>query len=188
MEASALEIGKDAARETRRSARKTRLVRLVSIVVTMAVVALWVVFLRPVSLGGPADYVIVSGHSMEPTFRTDDVVVAFKQATYAVGVVIVYRVPAGEPAAGDRVIHRIVGGSAAAGFIVKGDNKDGIDPWRPKAEDIVGKARLFLPHVGAGLIFLRTPLGIALVAGLTTLLVALAGASAGARAPTKRRA
>jgi signal peptidase len=144
---------------------------------TAALALTWVVFLRPVSLGGPADYVIVSGHSMEPMFKTGDVVVALRQHAYHHGEVVVYRVPAGEPAAGDRVIHRIIGGSAATGFVMKGDNKDGVDPWRPKPEDIIGKERLRIPNAGDGLLFLRTPLGVALLAGLTTLLVALAGSA-----------
>lgn len=162
---------------------RVRFLRLVSIALTLAVVAVWTMFLRPASLGGPADYVIVSGHSMEPTFRTGDVVVAFQQRSYKHGDVVVYRVPEGEPAAGDRVIHRIVGGSAEAGFVMKGDNKDGIDPWRPKPADVVGKEELRIPSAGRGLLFLRTPLGIALVAGLTTLLVAVAGGGTRRRRP-----
>jgi signal peptidase I len=152
----------------------SRVVRIASIALTALLVAGWSVFLRPVFLGGPADYVIVSGHSMEPTFWTGDVVVAFRQSSYRTGDIVVYRVPAGEPAAGDRVIHRIVGGSAANGFVMKGDNKDGVDPWRPKPSDVVGRSRLVVPHAGVVLLFLRTPLGLALLAGLTTLLVALA--------------
>jgi signal peptidase len=152
-----------------------RLGHLTALGLTAALVLAWVVFLRPESLGGPADYVIVSGHSMEPTFQTGDVVVALRRDTYRRGDVVVYRVPAGGPAAGDRVIHRIVGGSAVAGFVMKGDNKDGVDPWRPKPTDVVGKERLVIPHAGVALLFLRAPLGVALIAGLTTVLVALAG-------------
>jgi signal peptidase len=157
---------------------KTRIFRLLSLALMVLAVAGWTTFLRPTSLGGPADYVIVEGHSMEPTFRSDDVVVGFKQGSYHAGDVVIYRVPDGEPAGGDRVIHRIVGGSAQAGFVLQGDNKDGVDPWRPKPDDIIGKEQLHVPRAGAALVFLRTPLGIALVAGLTTLLVALAGGSA----------
>jgi signal peptidase I len=164
-----------------------RALQIVSLLVTAALVSAWIVFLRPASLGGPAEYVIVSGHSMEPAFRTGDVVVAFRRDAYAVGDVVVYRVPDGEPAAGDRVIHRIVGGSADRGYVTRGDNKDGIDPWRPKPGDILGKKAVRIPHAGALLLFLRTPFGIALIAGLTTLLVALAGGARrqGPRQPAK---
>lgn len=163
------------------------LLRLLSLVLTALLVLGWTHFLRPTSLGGPADYVIVEGHSMEPTFRTGDVVVGFRQDSYRSGDVVIYRVPDGEPAAGDRVIHRIVGGSAAAGYVLKGDNKDGVDPWRPKPDDILGKERLRIPQAGGALIFLRTPLGVALVAGLTTLFVALAGAARPNPAPSTPR-
>ena len=165
MEASAVAPGK----------RRSSVLRVASLGLTAAVVVFWIMFLRPVSLGGPADYVIVSGHSMEPTFHTGDVVFAFEQHSYRRGEIVVYRVPAGEPAAGDRVIHRIVGGSADKGFVMKGDNKTGIDPWRPKAGDVVGQARLTVPNAGIVLLFMRTSLGIALVAGMTTLLIVLVG-------------
>ena len=186
MEAGAL-IGNDAHRAKLPGDVARRLLRLGSLLLTLAVIVFWFVFLRPVSLGGPADYVIVSGLSMEPTLRTGDVVFALEQRSYAIGDVIVYRVPAGEPAAGDRVIHRIVGGSDTTGYRVRGDNKDGIDPWRPKNGDILGKARLTVPRVGSWLVLLRTPLGIALVAGLTTLLVALAGSAPGGPRRERRR-
>jgi signal peptidase I len=158
-----------------------RVLQVASLALTAALVLAWIVFLRPVSLGGPADYVIVSGHSMEPTFRTGDVVVALRQSSYRRGDVVVYRVPADEPAAGDRVIHRIVGGSAATGFVMKGDNKDGVDPWRPTPKDVIGRELLRIPDAGQGLLFLRTPLGVALIAGMTTLLIALAGGASGKR-------
>lgn len=160
-----------------------RLVQAASLALTAALVLAWVVFLRPGSLSGPADYVIVSGNSMEPTFHTGDVVVALRQGSYQPGDIVVYRVPAGEPGAGDRVIHRIVGGSAATGFVMKGDNKDGVDPWRPTPKDVVGKERLRIPQAGQEMLFVRSPLGVALIAGLTTLLVALAGAPRRNRSP-----
>jgi signal peptidase len=167
-----------------RRARTWRVViRALGIAVTLGLAVVWFVVLRPVALAGPTDYVIVSGHSMEPTLRTGDVAVAMRREHYVIGDVVVYRVPAGEPAAGDRVIHRIVGGSARTGFVMKGDNKQGIDPWRPRPSDVVGKVVLTVPHVGVGLVAIRSTLGIAIVAGLTTLVVALGAASRERRLP-----
>jgi signal peptidase len=74
-----------------------RLLRIGSLALVVAIVALWTVVLRPVSLGGPAAYVFVSGQSMEPTLRTSDLVVALEQSSYGIGDVVVYRVPDGEP-------------------------------------------------------------------------------------------
>jgi len=160
------------ARRADRSAR-TVLVRLLALVALLAVVGLWIVFLRPVSLGGPAGYTIVSGESMSPTFASGDLVVTMEQS-YAVGDVVVYEIPRGETGEGVHILHRIVGGTPRAGFVVRGDAKDAHDPWRPTSNDVVGSVSLRLPHVGDVLLFLRTGLGLALLAGLATSLIALA--------------
>jgi signal peptidase I len=114
-----------------------------------------------------------------PTFRTGDLAVTLRQTTYRVGDVVVYHVPRGEPGAGTEVIHRVVGGSGEDGYRMKGDNKQGIDPWRPRSEDVVGKVRVAVPRAGLAILFLRSAWGMALIAGLTTLLVALAVAPSG---------
>ena len=180
MEAGSLPLASVPARASR---RRFSIARVLSLALTLAAIGLWVVVLRPDSLGGPADYVIVAGHSMEPTFQTGDVVVAFRQRSYAKGDIVVYRVPAGEPGAGDRVIHRIVGGSGRSGFAMRGDNKDGVDPWRPTRSDVIGKARVHVPQLGFGFLFLRTTAGVALIAGMTTFLLAVAGGAARPRRP-----
>lgn len=150
--------------------------RVLALALTLVIVGAWIVFLRPGALGGPATYVIVAGTSMEPELQSDDLVVAFEQSTYSVGDVVVYRVPAAESGAGTHIVHRIVGGDPRAGFLVKGDSREGPDHWRPTADEIRGKMQLSIPFVGSALLFLRTPPGMALLAGLTTLLIAL-GAS-----------
>ena len=81
----------------------------------------WAQYLRPQSLGGHAGYVLVSGQSMEPRFHTGDLVLVEKHAGYHPGEVIAYRVPKGDPMAGAQVIHRIVGGGAQHGFVVRGE-------------------------------------------------------------------
>ena len=142
--------------------------QLVQIVATAALVALalaWVFFLRPQALGGPAAYVIVSGKSMEPTLKNGDLVVALERSTYRVGDVVAYRVPKGERGAGALVIHRITGGSASEGYVLRGDNRQGDDLWRPKPGDIAGDMRIRLPRVGLLFAFVRTPLGMAAFAG-----------------------
>ena len=75
--------------------------------------ATWYVW--PASRGGRATIVFVSGNSMEPTYSTDDVVVARRQDSYRVGDVIVYRIDQGDAGAGHLVIHRITGATGTAG-------------------------------------------------------------------------
>ena len=165
--------------------RLGRSLRWAALALTVLFAAIWLVFLRPTFLGGPATYVIVSGRSMEPALHAGDLVVARKHESYSLRKTIVYDVPRGEPGAGTRVIHRIVGGSEQAGFIVKGDNREGQDPWRPKGEDVVGEMWFHVPRAGIALLYLQTPLGAALVAGLTTLLFMLLGG--GGASPTSPR-
>jgi len=148
--------------------------RIAALALAVAIVPIWLALLRPVTLGGPAGYTIVSGPSMSPTLDNGDLVVTMRQDSYEIGDVVVYEIPAHEPGAGVRIIHRIVGGSAERGFEVKGDNRGGVDPWRPAASDIVGEVRLTAPGAGDVLLFLRTGLGLAVLAGVLTLLGALA--------------
>jgi signal peptidase len=135
---------------------------------SIAVVALmclvWFQYLRPQSLGGNAGYVLVSGHSMLPRYKTGDLVLVEHHAAYHKGEVIAYHVPKGDPMAGAQVIHRIIGGDARHGFIVKGDNRTAPDVWRPKPADIVGAKAMRFPDAIVVLQFLRAPMFLALLA------------------------
>lgn len=147
-------------------------------VVEMVVIALGLAFLilgRAGFAGSPISYVVVSGHSMEPTFHTGDVVVLRRSSTYRKGEVIAYKVPAGGPGAGLIVIHRVVGGNAREGYLVQGDNKQFKDPWRPRPNDVVGRELAMVPKAGLAIGYVRSPLGFALVAALLTVTIALGG-------------
>jgi signal peptidase len=135
-----------------------------SIAAVVAAVLFWAFFLRPQSLGGPAGYVLVSGHSMLPRYHTGDMVLVERHASYHVGEVIAYHVPKGDPMAGAQVIHRIIGGNARTGFVVQGDNRTAPDVWRPTSKDIVGAKVLRIPNAIVVLQFLRTPFLMALLA------------------------
>jgi len=124
----------------------------------------WAQYLRPQSLGGNTGYVLVSGASMEPRYHTGDLVVVERKAVYRPGDVIAYRVPKGDPMAGAQVIHRIIGGDARHGFVVRGDNRTAPDVWRPKPRDIVGAKALRLPNAIVVLQYVRTPLFLAVLA------------------------
>jgi signal peptidase len=141
---------------------------------TLMLIGAWALFLRPVGLlGGPADYIIVSGSSMEPTYQSGDLIVTRATNTYSVGDVITYRIPAGEPGEGTAIIHRIVDGTSS-GYVTQGDNRDGVDPWNPAIPDVVGKTWIRIPEAGNIILFLLQPQVVAALAGgLTTLLILL---------------
>ena len=122
----------------------------------------WVLW--PSSLGGCTTLTIVSGHSMEPTYYTGDLVVS-RCGPVEIGDVIVYNPP---DVGGARVIHRIIDGDAS-GWIVQGDNNDFLDPWTPTGDDILGSAVLHLPQVGKFAAILVSPL-----TWISLLIVALA--------------
>jgi signal peptidase I len=148
---------------------------------TVVLIATWALFLRPQLLGGPAAYVIVSGASMEPELAHGDLVLATKRDSYRVDDVIAYRVPKGEAGEGAVVIHRVVGGSASEGYVTKGDNREGRDLWRPRPSDALGSVSFRVPRAGLLFATLRTPLGLATIAGLTTFLFVSAGRRRGTR-------
>ena len=134
-----------------------------AVFLTMAVG--WLLTLRPVQLGGPADYVMIRGTSMLPTFRSGDLVIVKQRSSYGKGDVIAYKVPAGDLGAGLVVIHRIVGGSATDGFVTRGDNNAADDDWRPTVEDVLGTPAVRVPKLGGVLAFFHAPLPLACLGG-----------------------
>jgi signal peptidase len=121
--------------------------RLIGLAACGLVALAWFVWLRPVSLGGDASYVIVHGTSMEPTFHDGDLVLATRARNYSKGDIVVYRVGGqfNDPA---MVIHRIVGGNAKQGFTTRGDNRDRTDPWHPKYANVIGATSVHVPYAG----------------------------------------
>jgi signal peptidase I len=137
----------------------------------LVILAGWFVLLRPVELGGPASYIIVSGTSMEPTLQSGDLVVTRRRADYPIGSVITYRVSEGTPGGGKLVIHRVIGGNTADGLRTQGDNRDTADEWQPTYDDVVGEQWLTIPGAGSVLTGLLNPAILAgLAGGLTTTL------------------
>lgn len=120
-----------------------RLRRTVCDVVSLLVALVLGFLLWPTSLGGCTTLTIVSGHSMEPTYYTGDLVLS-RCGTPAVGDVVVYTPP---DAGGARIIHRLIDGDSS-GWVIRGDNNDFIDPWRPTDESVLGTAVFHLPKVG----------------------------------------
>lgn len=160
------------------------LARILSSLLLALAVGGWLVVLRPVNLGGPAGYLWVSGVSMLPTLQSGDLVVTQRQDRYAIGDVLAYHVPRGQPGAGAIVIHRLVGGSPSTGYTMKGDNKNLPDEWHPRQSDVVGKLWITLPGGAKYIQVLRSPTVFApLVAALVVVLILLGGSR-----PKDRRA
>jgi signal peptidase len=141
------------------------------------------VLVWPVTLGGATSLTVVSGTSKEPTYHTGDLAVVRRSGDIAVGDVIVYTVPRGEPGEGRRVIHRVIGGDPVAGFVTRGDNRDTPDMWRPRAADVVGTVRAIVPQGGTWALRAFSPIGLGLVAAVLLVWVlwpSIAGGGDGA--------
>jgi len=138
--------------------------KVAGIALVLVVCLFWAQYLRPQSLGGNAGYVLVSGESMLPRYKTGDLVLVERHSSYHAGEVIAYHVPKGDPLAGAQVIHRIIGGDAKHGFIVRGDNRTAPDVWRPKPADIVGAKALRIPQAIRVLQYLRSPIFLGILA------------------------
>jgi signal peptidase len=142
-----------------------RAARLATPLIFVGVLLGWCFVLRPTSLGGPAGYALVSGPSMEPTFRTGDLIVTQRADAYSVGDVVLFRVKRA------LVIHRIVGGDPVSGYETRGDGNEVVDGFRPTIEAIEGKAWLHLPGVGRVVTVIRQPLPLAICTWMVTSFV-----------------
>lgn len=128
--------------------------------------------------------VVVVGDSMEPAMHEGDLVLARPEPDYEVGDVIAFRVPESDEGSRATVIHRVVGGSAGAGYRTLGDNRETVDLWRPRPRDVLGASWIHIPWIGRALVFLRSPLGL----GLPLAVLLFLGIATGAiRPPGLRR-
>jgi signal peptidase I len=95
---------------------------------------------------GRIGYVVTEGISMEPTYHTGDLAVIAPAGSYHTGEIVAYRDGLD---ANLVVLHRIVGGNGSTGFDMKGDNNQSIDPFHPTTSQVIGRAVLHIPKVGA---------------------------------------
>jgi signal peptidase I len=130
-----------------------------------AVLSVGAVLLAGIGLAsGRVAHVTTSGVSMLPTYVAGDLVVVAKADRYEVGDIAAYRVPGRHLL----VLHRIVARDADGGFTLQGDNNQSIDPYTPRADEIVGRAVLHVPRAGKVL-----SSGLARLVALALLLVVL---------------
>lgn len=115
-------------------------------------VALWVQ-LGPVQLGGRTAWVVTTGDSMQPLHREGDLVIVREAPRYEVGdIVAAHNEELRRP-----VLHRVVD-SAGDRFVLKGDNNDFLDGYRPAVADIIGKRWFTISGGGRLLRVLFNPL------------------------------
>jgi signal peptidase I len=112
---------------------------------------------------GRVAYEVTEGTSMEPTYHSGDLVVTARTDSYRIGDIVAYRNNNEEHV----ILHRITGGDAA-GFVLKGDNNQSSDSTKPAADEVIGRAVLHIPNVGA---VLRPPISHGLLGGLVLILV-----------------
>jgi signal peptidase len=140
--------------------------RMLANVLVLGLLGVWFLTLGPTAFGGPAAYVEVSGHSMDGTYKTGDLILTRAQDTYDKGDIVTYKVNGNQ-----QVIHRIIGGDGVKGYTLQGDNNPDPDPWHPTDAEVVGKSwhrfegKAWLLHLP------QRPWFIGMTAGLLTLLV-----------------
>jgi len=133
-----------------------------------ALVAGLAYFAWPTWLGGDTTIITVSGKSMEPLYRGGDIVIA-RDTPPHVGDIVIYR-PEGYPDA--KIVHRIIGGSGASGWEMRGDNNDFTDPFTPTSDAVYGVAKVHIPHAGVVVSFITKPwVWISLFFGVAALLL-----------------
>lgn len=155
--------------ETQRVRRRGPLRRAGSVAGWLLLVA-FVAAIWPVQLGGRAGLVVVSGHSMDGTYRTGDLLATWRHSSYDVGDVAVYRVPGNGVGHGLRVVHRIIG-RTDGGFVMQGDNRTTPDQWHPTTHDVVGRPFARVPAGGLILSWALNPLMLAFACGVCVFLL-----------------
>ncbi|MBX7443359.1 MULTISPECIES: DUF5305 family protein [unclassified Arthrobacter] len=131
-----------------------------------------------VLISGQAAVVITHGVSMNPVYYQGDLVVVAKESSYGLGDIAAYKIPGKDEVA----LHRIIGGDPAA-YVFKGDNNESVDPTRPGAAQLVGRAVFHLPQGGRWLEALTSPASLGLLA---FVLLATGGARARRRRHRRR--
>lgn len=114
-------------------------------------------------------YVITSG-SMEPTIMTGDLIFSKSQSSYTDGDIVTFQEP-GHPTITHRIIERAP--KDPNSFITKGDNNEDPDTTPMPKANIKGKYQLTLPKIGYVLVYSRSPLGLIVLIGLPSIVLAL---------------
>lgn len=93
--------------------------------------------------------VVLTG-SMAPSINPGDIVITIpvKDRLLQIGDVVTYQAKRFNGEGVGVFTHRIIGGDAASGFLVKGDSNPSPDIQRPKTNDILGLVVFRIPFLG----------------------------------------
>jgi signal peptidase I len=133
---------------------------IANILLVAGLAIIWMAF-APAKLGGQVSYVLVNGISMEPNYHTGDLVLVRQASEYRVEDIVTYH----DAEMNADVIHRIIS-IQGDHFVLKGDNNSWIDEYKPTRAEIAGKMWLHLPGFGVAVLWIKSPINIALAAGL----------------------
>jgi signal peptidase I len=139
--------------------------RLVTGAIVLLFAVAWLVA-GPARLGGTTTYVATHGISMEPRFHTGDLALVRPASEYRVGDVVAYR----SAVLHSIVLHRVIALDGDR-YVFKGDNNDFVDPIHPRRDELIGRLWVRVPHGGAVLGWLQSPLVAALLCGGVGLLL-----------------
>ena len=124
------------------------------------------VTVAPRQVGGPVDYVVTHGISMQPRFHAGDLAIVREAGQYQVGDIVAYH----SATLHTVVMHRIVAQEGDR-FVFKGDNNSWLDPDKPTKSELIGALWIQVPQGKKYLDFVRAPTTI----GVAVLVLLLAG-------------
>ena len=131
---------------------------------------------------GEVALVTTHGVSMEPRFHTGDLAIVVPASEYHVGDIVGYH----SPLLHIVVLHRIVAEHAGL-FTFKGDNNNFLDPVKVPSSAIEGRLWARVPHAGIVLGWVRSPLGLGILAFVLFSLRRGRGHAPSPHAPAPRR-
>jgi signal peptidase len=136
-----------------------KIIKIATIIITATIIAVFLLFYRPVSLAGDTLYEPVYTGSMEPAIPVGGIVVIkpVDPETLKIGDIICFTLT--EPTS---ITHRIIN-ITDQGFITKGDANEDTDQWIVKKENVIGKVIFTVPFIGYLGYFVRTPIGFILL-------------------------
>jgi signal peptidase I len=150
--------------------------RILAAVLVAAVSAAGWWLLAPTQLGGRTSYALIDGVSMNPGLERGDLAVVRKRASYEVGDAVLYD----NAQIGRKVLHRIVRVDGDR-FVLKGDNNDYLDAYRPEPGEIRGTLWFNVAGLGALVEWLRQPVNAAIVLFVGAFVALGAGRAASRR-------